>query len=221
MVECGAGTESPVLSLACLDKEGPCFDPVEFTKALVSTWVTIPPSTRAALNVFRRPVGATDTVNTQLGSVLFDMSGVKGRDIRRYVDRQEVSAVLKELFSGETQRLEVLLDQEIRKIDKMLSEIRDPAREFEWSKSEVETGNGRSFLFFESVETLSEIQDLMFKMTAFAASKLTLGVAKKRPEISQWTVIEIKSRIIDLCDRRGLRFTEDAWAWIDEEEDRI
>ncbi len=206
--------------LACLDEEGPSFDPAEFTKALVSTWVTVPPSTRAALNLFHKPAGATDTVNTQMGSALLDISGAKGRDIRRYIDKQKVSAVLEELFPKDLRRLEKILNRKTREIEEMLSEIREPVRKFERrNEAEPETGDGRSFLFFESVEMLSEIQDMMFKLTAYAASKLILAVAKK-PETSQWTVAEIKTRIIVLCKKQGYRLTEDAWAWIDEEENR-
>jgi len=84
---------------------------------------------------------------------------------------------------------------------------------------DVELGDGTSFLFFESPETLSERQQSVFKFLVFQASRIGSMAAEELPQIVEWSLPKLKDLLIFACEQQGIQLTEDAWAWIDAEED--
>lgn len=207
--------------IACLDDAGPRFDPLELAQMLASTWLTVPEEARAALSPFRRAEGAQDTVHTQFGMAMMDMGGLSGRRIRRYIPREEALAVLARLFPEQAEPIrETIERRDAETVDK-LEKLRAPVQELDRRSGEVqEIGDGRSFFFFETVDKLDESQRELFNGFALTARRLREMMAEELPISAQWGLTDLRGMLERACDACGLTLTEDAWAWIDDEDDR-
>jgi len=207
--------------LACLDEAGPRFDPVAFAATLAATWVTVPEAARSALAPFARPTGAPDTVHSQLGMALLDMTGLQGRRIRRFIPRDEALAVLSGLFPERAGPIREGLDARVAQIVQGLETVRGPVDDLaRRSRDEPESGDGRSFLRFRSAATLSEAQRTQFRYFACTANRLLSLLPEQVPDSASWTTVEIGRMLERACDAQDLTLTEDAWAWIESEPDR-
>lgn len=207
--------------LACTDEKGPGFDPGEFASALASTWVTIDKSERDIMDIFLKPEGETDTVASQFGMVILDMGGLKGRNISCYIEQEQALKILDELFPSCSGQIREVFNKKTDEIRKMLSESRESVRGLEKRASiEPEPGDGKSFLLLESAKEASETQDLMLRMAAFSLEKIRSGMMEEFPEIFEESSEHIKDKIVRISDHQGIVLSEDAWKWIDRENDR-
>jgi hypothetical protein len=207
--------------VACLDAAGPRFDPVGLAEMLASTWVTVPEEARAALSPFQRPAGAQDTVATQLGMALLDMRGLSGRRTRRCIPRAEVLALLARLFPEQAERIRETLEQSDAKITANLETVRTPVQDLDRrSHEQRDAGDGRSFLFFETADDLDESQRTPFKWFAYTAWRLLSTMAVEVPLSIDWTPTEVKNNIERICREHGITLTEDAWTWVEAEQDQ-
>lgn len=207
--------------ICCLDDAGPRFDPVGLAELLAATWVTIPDDARSALAPFERPAGAADTVHTQLGMALMDMSGFTGRRIRRHIPRDQVLDLLGRLFPEQREPIQETLDECTAKTTDGLAQARAPVQALEQrSLDEVEIGDGASFLTFASVDAMTDGQRTPFRWFAYTAHKLLRMLPDELPESADWDIAEVRNMLDRAVDHLGLTLTEDAWAWIDAEEDR-
>jgi len=207
--------------IACLSDTGPRFDPTAFAETLAGTWIMVPPEVRSALAPFDRPAGVPDSVHTQLGMALLDMSGFKGRRIRRHIPRDAVVAVLTELFPAQAGPIRDAIDAQASSITRGLDSVRAPVDALDQvSREEIEIGDGRSFLSFQSVESMTERQRTLFNYFAYTANRLLGMLPEQLPESASWTHAECIGMLERACDAHGITLTEDAWAWIDAEQDR-
>lgn len=206
--------------LACLNEDGPKFDPVEFSDALASTWIGIDESVRDVMNAFRNPQGATDTVASQFGSFLFDIGGLKGRNMRFYMDEKQISATLSALFPAHAKQMEQIFKVKTENIKESLSDSRKVVEELvRRIEEEPEPGDGGSFILLKSAEKLSERQTVMLQGMACGLAKFSSKVLEKYPEIMKESPEQLKDRIVRISHNLGLTLTEDAWNWIDREND--
>jgi hypothetical protein len=207
--------------LLCLDEAGPHFDPVGLAELLAATWVTIPEDKRSSLAPFRRPAGAPDTVFTQFGMAMLDMYGFSGRSIRRTIAREEVLALLVQLFPGQIDSIRATLDQCTAVTSAGLEQARVPVAALDQrSREEPETGDGRSFLEFVTADTLSDRQRELFEWLAYSARRLLQQLPEQLPQSDDWTLDTIKDMLERACESLGLTLTEEAWGWIDAEQER-
>lgn len=207
--------------VACLSETGPRFDPTAFAETLAGTWIMVPPEVRSALAPFDRPAGVPDSVHTQLGMALLDMSGFKGRRIRRHIPRDAVVAVLTELFPAQAGPIRDAIDAQAGSITRGLDSVRAPVAALDqFSREESETGDGHSFLSFQSVASMTERQRALFNYFAYTANRLLGMLPEQLPESATWTHAECIGMLERGCDAHGITLTEDAWAWIDAEQDR-
>lgn len=213
---------STLCELACINDAGPKFDPVAFSSALAGTWISIEPSLRDVMQVFHKPEGAIDSIATLFGSFLLDASGGKGRSMRYYMAEEEALSTLVRLFPVHSEKIRESFQTRTTEIRESLSESQDPVQELirRVEDDEPEIGDGRSFMRIESVENLSENQTLMLKGMAYALANARAHIRAEISEFFSESSEEWKDKIVKISDGQGLTLSEDAWKWIDEEEDR-
>ncbi|MCI0695997.1 hypothetical protein L0337_28855 [candidate division KSB1 bacterium] len=206
--------------LACLNDDGPNFDPVQFADALASTWISIEESLRGLMNPFRKPKGATDTVATQFGSMLFDMGGLKGRNMRFYMDEKQVLEILAGLFPGQAKQIEQIFTTETETIRKNLANSQKGVETLvKRSEADPEIGDGSSFRVLKSAENLSQNQRLLLEGMAYALSLTRAKFQEEDPGAFQEAAERMHEQIVRISHHQGITLTEDAWKWIDREND--
>jgi len=204
--------------LACLHENGPQFDPVEFAEALASTWLSVEESMRRVLRPFRKPKGETDSVATLFGAMLFDVGGLKGRGMRVYLDENKVLKILSGLFPNHAKTMEDIFKAETEKIRKNLADSRQGVQALvKRSREEPEIGDGKSFLLLKSTANLSKGQRMMLESAAYFLARIRPKVKKQYPEIFKESARFLHDRIVSVSERQDLILTEDAWKWIDRE----
>lgn len=206
--------------LACLNEKGPRFDPIEFSKALAATWLSIEQPLRDAMKPFRKSEGEIDTIDTLLGSIIFDMGGLKGRNMRFYLDEKMVLEILSQLFPDQSTTIENAFKAENQKIKKDLTASEKGIQEFiKTSNNDPEAGDGSSFILLKSAKELSERQRVMLQSIAYGLANAAARLFKKYPEILKGSSQQLRKKIVAVTNKQGLTLTEDAWKWIDREND--
>ena len=206
--------------LACLHENGPKFDPLQFAGALASTWVSIEESMRGVMNPFRKPKGAVDSVDSQFGAMFMDMGGLKGRNMRFYMNEKQVVQTLAELFSAHAAPMGNVFIAETEKIRKNLAESQEALESLVKSnETDPEFGDGSSFKLLKSAENLSPNQRLLLEGVAYALSLTRTKFQEEDPEIFRETVERMHEHIVLISQHQGITLTEDAWKWLDQEND--
>jgi len=206
--------------LACLNDKGPGFDPIKFSEALAATWLSIEQPLRNVMKPFRKSKGDVDTVATLFGSVIFDMGGLKGRNMKFYMNEKQVLENLSQLFPDHSREIENAFKAETEKIKKELTASEQGVQEFiRNSNKDPEPGDGSSFILLKSAEKLSERQEAMIQGIAYGLANAGPTLIEKYPEIFNQSARQLKEKIVRITYHQGLTFTEDAWQWIDHEND--
>ncbi len=208
--------------LACINDVGPKFDPVTFSSSLASTWISIEPSLRDVMQVFRKPEGAIDSIATLFGSFLLDASGGKGRSIRYYMAEEEVLSILVALFPDHSLKIRESFKTRTEQIRQSLSDCQEPVQELikRVEDEEPEMGDGRSFMHVESIKNLSPQQTFMLKGMAYTLANIRAQIRSDIPELFSESCEQWKDKIVRISHEQGLTLSEDAWKWIDQEEQR-
>lgn len=210
-----------LVELACTHPEGPGFDPAAFTSALLSTWVTVDPKRTSFLEPFRLSPGETDTVYSQFGMALLDIYGYKGRTIQYHMSAPHLLEILLARFPAYAKSIQEAFDTATRRIERNLTESRSFfERNIQDADREVSDQDRWEHIQVRNLDQLSKVRQLKLKGLAYG---LRMSASKDRarfPELFEATETELKEKIVRLCEARDLVWTEDAWGWIDREEDR-
>ena len=134
--------------LVCCDERGPRHAPSDFLDALLSTWVTLPPTSRAPFAPLLRPEGAAHTVFGLLGGFIFDQS-IAGRKSRCWLQPEAVEAGLRDAFGDAAEAL--CADLRARSA----TELARLDREAEGARALVERGNAR---FVDDPDEVPEVR---------------------------------------------------------------
>jgi hypothetical protein len=208
--------------VACIDENGPRFDPEAFASALANTWLTIEISERNFMDVFLKPKGATDTVATQFGMILLDAWGGKGRNMRHYMKQEEVLEIMGGLFPSHSEQIRNIFKDATEEIKEGMAKSRDGVQNMAKradSKGYPEIGDGSSFVLLKSLGQASETQTFMLQALAFGVNGFRTAAMEEAPHFFEGPPEEMKKKIIRICNDQGPVLTEDAWEWIDNEED--
>lgn len=100
--------------LACLNRNGPLFDPLQFASGLASTWISIDKSLRESNE------RAVDTAAIPLKSEIGGMSAFRHRKMRIYIDKDTVINILKECFSNHAEIIVKAFLKQTEEIEKNL-----------------------------------------------------------------------------------------------------
>ncbi|MEW5818086.1 MAG: hypothetical protein AB1798_22185, partial [Spirochaetota bacterium] len=152
------GDLKTLAEMACLDEEGPKFDPGKFASALPSTWVTIDQHNFDFFDALSP--GDIDTPDIQFGRAFLDL-GFKGREIRCHISPDTVISVLSDLFPEHSAQIEQNIQSRADKIKKTLTEMKEPTRKFiQKLESEPQKEGIDDLIFYNPQRPLSDLQQL-------------------------------------------------------------
>ncbi|SLM28672.1 hypothetical protein MTBBW1_1430044 [Desulfamplus magnetovallimortis] len=216
---------SRLVQIACFLKNGPCFNAVDFAQGLASTWVSVPQKSVQQLNMLMLPKGEVHGVWSLFGNVLLDVLGGKGRNIRANIDENEVLSILdyffpknKEAqaeFSKTRGRVIESLDLKSKGID--VKELMDRVTNNSHDQYRVD---GEAFLTLSSDMEFSTAQKMILTAIARNIASLKEDEDPEKKEFFTDTITGLKRKIIKLSEEYSPVYTESAWAWIDQEEER-
>jgi len=189
--------------MACLDSAGPQYDPVELSRSLANSWTSIDLK-------LRLPKENLDGVDKQFLAAFMDMSGFKGRNNRIYMEESLVLSVFNRLFPEYFPKMEKIFKKRCA-IEKKKLLIVDSDL-----KNSYNDDITHSTLLNPPISDEQKI--------VYSAAYLTISVKKQFAQeflgIQNKSIEELKINIIRIASLHYLVFTEDAWEWIDVEENR-
>lgn len=224
-----AGLDLKTLAeLACIREEGPRFAPDKFADALIDAlWLTVEMEKRKQFDIFQKRKGDVDGVMSQFGKVMFEMMGVKGRDLHIYMPEEQLLEILEDLFPDS---IELLRNRAAEAKEKAMEELESSREYFERLGSDDPAVHERNSLldgteFFEMEEDDPLSDSQTFFLTGIAASLNALAEYLCTQETGAKELITTADRdsklffLTNITSDRGPHLTEDAWGWIDREAD--
>jgi len=217
-------------TLACVREDGPRFDPEAFVGALVkSLWLTIELEERKHFEMFQKPKGGVDGVHSQFGLVMFATMGIAGRDLRVHMPEEDMIAVMAELFPDKAETFREKATKGREGIPEILEAFKQYTHRLDSDddavKERLSLADGTEFFYLEEGGPLTESQEVFLMGIASMVNKLDTELREggseemKRILITEPDINRSLATLIHLTGRRGPRLTEDAWKWIDREED--
>jgi len=100
--------------MACLDKRGPSFEPIEFVSSICSSF-TEKEETKEMLDLFKRPEGAVDKVYTQLGRVFLDLY-LNGKNAEWYIEKEKLILAFSSSFPELIDKIKEIVELKIKAI---------------------------------------------------------------------------------------------------------
>lgn len=210
-----------LIDICCFDNNGPQFEPIEFSKAICSTWVFIEPEMRGFMEAAKRPVDEPDSVESQIGNMFSDL-GYMGRRTRRYIPKEEVLLTLgakfqdlseiEEIVNKRYQEIVAMLKEKGKKLKRIEEEYQDELNQntivtldglLHWNNSHVISGR-----IIKTFATIKEgIEDSLKTRESLIQ---IIGEAEE-----QGLLIKALSQIIQ--EHQYLVLTRGAWDWIENE----
>ncbi|MBD7937616.1 hypothetical protein H9655_11330 [Cytobacillus sp. Sa5YUA1] len=214
-----AGLPLEILTdICCFDNNGPKFEPIEFTKAICSTWVMIEPDTRANIGIANE---VPETVESQFGNMFLDM-GYMGRRTRRYVPKEKVISVLKGKLGDNNQFVQTI-EAKYQDIVKMLKEKGRKLKEIE-DDSYVKLERDVIYAFDELLywNDQYEISESIMNIITTVKEAVEDSLSKRSDLMQligeveeQGQLIKVLSQIIQ--EHQNLVLTRASWDWIENE----
>ena len=209
--------------MACSDKRGPGFNPVEFASALAFTWLSVPENERDSIAILLKPEGAAYTVDDQFGTVFMDAAGMKGRLLRYFLKPEKALEILARSFPAHAGLIRRAFRQRTAQIRADLAQLRRPLQEYAGkagADSDPETGDGSSLLRLTSIENASRTQMLMLQAVAVVVRRGREFLQRRAAGLFNGSAARLRDKVLRGAEQQQLVLTEDAWRWIDAETDK-
>jgi len=210
--------------IACLDKDGPSFDPLEFVNSICSSF-TAKEQSKGILDLFKRPEGAVDKVYTQFGRVFLDLY-LTGKDAEWYMDKEKLILAFSSSFPELIDKIKEIVDLKIKTItekDIKLQKQKIEALEniFTGVAEKPDFDDGEIFNYVKDYDSCDDMLKTGLKVMSFQIKGLKKSVVSGYLKyIKEITPDSIRKEIIKLIDkRRHILITEDGWNWIDKEKE--
>lgn len=216
------GNLSELCQMACLEENGPLYDPLEFAEAVCSTWLLMPPEKYEFMKVFSRPLEIPESVHSQFGNVMLDIGGFKGRKIKCYQSKSDVLAVFEKLFPKQFSNIEKIFDDEIRLVESNLEKLLERYRPIselinDESKEESEFLDDDDFLlYYDNNIKMTARQIKLLELMAYNGKRM-LNTFKNHKESAELLNSNSMGLLIGAVSQLRLVLTEDAWDWIRKE----
>jgi len=204
------GDVEALASIMCIDPDGPSFSPEAFIGALVSTWITVSPEHFDFLRSLERPGDQADTVEDQLAS-MFTTIMFTGKEIELHLTTEELSEKAARVFPEQGKALAGIIEEETRKAVRQL-EKQKRRIEKQRSPRAVTTLSDDEAFREESIKTMTTLRD-KFTMLIEACRKKYIPYTGFPGREILW------KHLVRQAEEQGITVREDAWAWIDREED--
>lgn len=211
-----------LVDICCIENVGPRFDPNDFVRGICSTWVIVEPEKREVMNMLNKSPESPDTVESQFGTILLDM-GFMGRKTKRYIPKDEVLKVLKQMFHDSNQ-IEGIMEAKYRDIVKMLEEMGKELKEKEEFQTEPEQNIIYTFedlMFWDKTKVISDgIVEILVAMkndVKNVFSQKDSQLMQLIGQLEKCELIKLLSKLIQ--EHHNLVLTRDAWNWIEREKE--
>lgn len=210
-----------LIDICCFHDNGPRFIPVEFSKALCSTWVMIAPEIRRKMNSLNKSPESPETVESQFGSIFLDMNFM-GMRTKRFIPQDEVLKILKEKFNErngiveivETKNPEIVTMIEVQ--GRRLEEIEEELHP-EYEQNIVSTFE--DLLYWDETREVSDgINEILVAIknaTNDSLSEKDGQVMQMIGGLDKGPLIKLISKLAQ--DQHNLILTRNAWDWIESE----
>ncbi len=206
------------------DERGPGYDPVDLAGDLAATWVSIPISKREALDVLNKPEGRSDTIPSQFGGIFMDMGGLAGRRIKAYVPAEQI---IETLCTYGPEKAAEIESRFYKRHERALEELKglsgylDKLNEMH-DQGKLPDSDGEDFLAIKSMADLSEDQKAFLDVMAYNVQRWRRMMVddERLSVLLDLQADDLRGMAAHLIERNRIVLTEDAWSWIDDEQDR-
>ncbi|MGC4118211.1 MAG: hypothetical protein QM765_27405 [Myxococcales bacterium] len=197
---------------ACLDPQGPRFEPEAFVRSLARTFVAIPRSVREPLDVLSKPEGSPYTIDAALGSALLDMD-TGGRHLRVGREKAALETDLAEVFGERGGPLATRLFEHSTALEEELREMGDALSHLLPKLAEQGTDDTESLAALEAPERMGPTQRLSVQAVAWYVSEGVSSMEREPPEFAKaLRDPRLARRIVaHALSERGPVLTEEAW----------
>lgn len=210
-----------LIDICCFHENGPRFIPVEFSKALCSTWIMVAPEIKRKMNCLNKSPEAPETVESQFGSIILDMNFM-GRRTKRFIPQDEVLKVLKEKFNESNEIVEII-ETKHQEIVTMIEEQGRRLEEIEVElHSEYEQNIVSTFenlLHWDETKVVSEgICEVLITIknaTNNSLSKKDSQVMQMIGGLEKGPLIKLITKLAQ--EQHNLILSRSAWDWIEAE----
>jgi hypothetical protein len=217
-----------LLDIMCNSENGLQFSDSEVIRAIARTWVCLPREKFSFLDAFAKISGHPEIIERQFGSIMMDML-FAGQEIKTYIPLTEVAKILGDYLTITASEIELMLKQEIIKIEDQLlafhNQIR-PALEIKEASTEEKMylADEDAFLYFDgSTIALTDEQELTLSAIAYSIKTFLKregeGVLKEFLSVSLEKLKLILAAFVN--EKFNMILTEKAWQWIDETDDPL
>ncbi|GEM_PF-1753918 len=220
------GDLATLADLCCHVEEGPRFDPLQFCEAIAETWLTIPNEEYAFMEVLDLKPGQSETAHIKLAEFMIRAS-IPGRKMRCYIPLPETIQVLERAFPQQADQVASVVEkmhhQKLEYLRGQKQECQAPLNEFEETASRVrELGKVDELILnydenFPQDEIFIQLLDAIGMFMKNAVEKFsTIEELMDAAREKGWRWV-----IYGAVEKEELCFTEEAWAWIDQETDDL
>ena len=215
-----------LLRLACIHKDGPLYAPVCTAESLVNLWLTIEPEKRNAWQAFSRPPGAADTVAGRFGAILLDVFlGAKGRNLKVYIPEDVLIQTFGRIFPQEESAVSEMVLRVTRELEETHAQIEKPlAEKLRQVQEEPGVLDGVPILQLADTASITEEQRDWLAHFAYMLSFQLSVIKDGENEIENLffndrNYDDLYTQFVLATDKYGPYLTDQAWQWIDDEQD--
>ena len=208
--------------IACLDENGPQFEPVEFVSSIASAMTFIEDKEyKIFKNVFDKSNG-----NTSFENLFLDVY-LQGKRKGRYTNKEEFSKILSKYFPKNIEKINSIIASRTKEFKEILNEKEESLSDVFgsllelWDDDYVDFDEGNIFLKFQSYENLSKDLQKSLEIFVYQIREVQRKSSKLFLEkFERFEAREIWEKIVIMMGKRRVALTEDAWKWIDNEKDK-
>ncbi len=215
-----------LIQLECLHPDGPRHAPLKIAESLVDLWLTIEPEKRNAWQSFDKPQGAADTVASQFGGIFLDMLlGARGRHMKTYIPADEVVHVFSRTFPQEKTAIAEAVYRTTRELEETHAQISKPlADKVKEVQEDPGVLDGVPILQLADEASITKQQhDWLVHFAYFLSFQLAEvkkgSAGTKSLFFHQKNRDDLYTQIVLATSRYGPNLTDQAWQWIDHEQD--
>jgi len=214
--------------IACVEKSGPQFEPREFVKALVkSLWLTTEMDKRKQFEIFHKPEGEVERVMSQFGMAMFDLMGCNGRDLQVYLPEDQLFQVLKDIFPDKIEELQDVVTDAKKGLPEYFESANEYLKHLNSDDDHINEKHslidGTEFFTLSRENSLSESQKIILlaisSLLNTSEEKIRTNDELNEMLTTQSDINKCRFLLLRLTREYGPQLTEDAWSWIDQEND--
>lgn len=204
-----------LIKMACVDENGPKYDVLKFAEELCKTWLMLPPELFKNIKAFDNTYHNPDTFMAQIDMGIVDIL-YSGRKITYYMEQEEVIRILQSYFPNQIEEITNLIADRVNSIKQTLSmygRLIEPTTDVR--ECEPHECNFDELIHYHEKSVLSEKQKLLAVGVMCQFNKYVEQYESGDSSLFRGSHLTICRQLY----QKGIALTEEAWNWIDEEQD--